>query len=74
MEVVCATNRLSGREGLAHLLDLVVQVLQAFSICNSPPVNVMVLQQVVDVLDRILVSAAVGSPLPTRFCADFAFG
>ena len=74
MEVVCATNRLSGREGLAHLLDLVVQVLQALSICDSPPVNVMVLEQVVDVLDRILVSAAVGSPLATRFCADFAYG
>ena len=74
MEVVCATNRLSGREGLTHLLDLVVQVLQAFSIRDSPPINVMVFEQVVDVLDRILVSAAVGSPLPTRFCADFAFG
>ena len=74
MEVVGATNRLSGREGLTHLLDLVVQVLHALSISDSPPVNVMVLEQVVDVLDRILVSAAVGSPLATRFCADFAYG
>ena len=59
VDVVCPTYRLGRREGLTHLLDFVVQVLKALCIPNSPPVNVMVLQQVVDVFDCILVSPAV---------------